>query len=56
MPDQMFIVLTLRKPVPDAAAARQIYDLVKDRLSDHPDVEISGHCTNHFDLDQEPPT
>ncbi len=53
MPDQMQIVITLRKNVPDRDAARAIYDLVKERLADREDVIITGHCTNHFDLDAE---
>jgi len=52
MPDKMYIVITLRKEVPDRDAARVIYDLVKERMNDRPDVVVTGHCSNHFDLDQ----
>jgi len=51
MSDKMFVIITLRKEVPDRETARQIYDLVKSRLSDRPDVEITGMASNHFDLD-----
>lgn len=51
MPDQMQLVITVRKPVDDAAQARVIFDIVKSRLEDRPDLTISGHCTNHFDLE-----
>lgn len=51
--DQMYLVITLRKEVPDRDAGRVIYDLVKERLADRPDVIITGHVTNHFDLNQE---
>ena len=54
MPDQGQCVITLRKDVADRDAARLIYDLVKTRLADRPDVLVTGHFTNHFDLDQEP--
>lgn len=54
MPDHMQIIITLRKTVPDEAAARIIYDLVKTRLADRPDVIVTGHVANHFDLDQTP--
>lgn len=55
--DKMFLIITLRKEVPDRDAGRAIYEIVKDRMADRPDVTISGHCTNHFDLEEpEPPT
>lgn len=53
MADKMFVIITARKEVPDAEQARAIYNLVKERLADRPDVELSGHCSNHFDLDNE---
>lgn len=48
----MQVIITARKEVADAAAARAIYDLVKQKMADRPDVTITGHCSNHFDLDQ----
>ncbi len=51
MADKMQIIITLRKEVPDRDAARVIYDLVKAKLADRPDITVTGHCTNHFDLD-----
>lgn len=45
----MFIIITLRKEVPDAEAGRIIFDLVKAKLEDRPDVEVRGHVTNHYD-------
>lgn len=54
MPDKMYLVITLRKEVPDRAAARILFDIVKTRMADRPDVTLTGHCTNHFDLDEEP--
>jgi len=53
MPDKMYVIITARKEVPDRDTARATYDLVKARMADHPDVELHGHCTNHFDLDGE---
>ena len=52
MPDQMYVVITLRKPVPDSETARALYLLVKERMEDRPEVEVRGHCANHFDLNQ----
>ena len=52
--DKMYCVITLRKEVPDAAAGRVLYDLVKLRLVDHPEVDIKGQVANHFIDDEEP--
>lgn len=49
--DEMQIIITLRKVVPDRDTGRAIYDLVKQRMADRPDVEVTGHVSNHFDLD-----
>lgn len=50
----MYLVITLRKEVPNREAGKAIFDLVRERLSDRPDVIITGHVTNHFDLENEP--
>lgn len=55
MADKMYLVITLRKEVPDRDAGKAIYDLVKQRIIDRPDVIIQGHVTNHFNL-EDPPT
>jgi len=51
MPDKMYVIITLRKEVENRDQARAIYDLVKERLADRPDVQISGQASNHFDMD-----
>jgi len=53
MADQMFLVITLRKEVPDRDAGQAIFDLVKQRMEDRPDIKVTGHVTNHFNLDEE---
>lgn len=53
MPDKMFLVITLRKEVPDRETGKAIHDLVKQRMADRPEVKVTGHITNHFDLNQE---
>ena len=53
MADQMFLVITLRKEVQDRDEAREIYDLVKLKLADRPDLITTGHATNHFDMETE---
>jgi len=53
MADKMNLVITLRKEVPDRETGEEIFDLVKQKMADRPDVIITGHVTNHFDLDEE---
>lgn len=53
MADKMYLTITLRKEVADREAGRTIYDLVKERFTDKPDIKIAGLISNHFDLDQE---
>lgn len=51
MADRMYLIITLRKEVADRDEGRLIYDLVKQKLEDRPDVQVSGQVSNHFDLD-----
>ena len=53
MSDKMQIIITLRKEVPDKEAARAIYDLVKLKLADRQDVTITGHVSNHLDMNED---
>lgn len=50
----MKLVITLRKEVADRDEGEALYQLVKQKLSDRPDVKISGHVTNHFLEEPEP--
>lgn len=50
----MKLIITLRREVASREEGKAIYDLVKERLADRPDVEVSGHVANHF-KDEEPP-
>lgn len=52
---QMYLVVTVRKQVDDRDQGQVIFDHVKDKLADRPDLTITGHVTNHFDLDPDPP-
>lgn len=53
MADKMFVIITARKEVASAEEGRAIYDVVKQKMADRPDVQLTGHVSNHFDLDQE---
>lgn len=50
----MQLVITLRKDVLDRNHGKELFDLVKEKLEDHPEVTITGHITNHFTDDEEP--
>ncbi|MBA7657289.1 hypothetical protein ES703_65224 [subsurface metagenome] len=53
MADKMDLVITVRKEVPDRETGKTIFELVKERLADRPDVIVTGHVTNHFCLTEE---
>lgn len=44
----MKLTITLRKDVQDQEHAQLIYDLVKGRIEDHPEISLTGHTSNHF--------
>lgn len=50
--DKMYLIITVRKEVADRDQGKLIYDLVKQKLEDRPDLLITGHVTNHFDLEE----
>lgn len=50
--DQMYLIITLQKQVPDRDTGRTIFDLVKERLADRPDITVTGLVTNHFDFEE----
>jgi len=50
MPDQMVLIVTLRKDVADTAEANTLAEIVKTKLEDHPDVSITAQTANHIDL------
>lgn len=51
----MYLIITVRKKVPDRDQGELIFNLVKTRLEDRPDLTLTGHVTNHFDQVAEPP-
>lgn len=50
----MRIAIVITKEVAETEEARQIYELVKSRLQDRPDITITGQVTNHFDTGETP--
>jgi len=51
----MELIITVRKTVEDQERGQEIFELVKQRLEDRPDVKITGHVTNHFNLEEPEP-
>jgi len=50
----MELTITLRKTVEDEATGQVIFETVKTKLADHPDVTITGHLTSRFDMQEDP--
>lgn len=53
MAADMHLVITLRRMVEDRDQGKELFDLVKQKLADRPDITITGHITNHFDLEDQ---
>lgn len=51
----MKLVITIRQEVRDSDEGTEAYQWVKDHIADRPDLKISGHLTNHFEPEPEPP-
>ncbi len=52
--DEMFCLISIRKSVADAAEARRLFDLIKEKINDVPEIELQGHATTHFNLEVPP--
>lgn len=52
MAADMYLVITLRRMVEDRDQGEQIFELVKQKLEDRPDIKVTGHVTNHFELEE----
>jgi hypothetical protein len=53
MTDTMILVVTLRKAVENEEEGRALYELIKTKLANRPDVTITGILTDHLDLETE---
>jgi hypothetical protein len=50
MPDKMYLIVTLRKEVLNKVSAKTMVEVVKNKLIDHPEINITAHTTDHFDM------
>lgn len=48
MADKLYVHITMTKEVADQTAGRAIYDMVKAKLADHPDIVVQGSISNQF--------
>lgn len=52
----MQLVITVRKDVTDRDEGEALYEKVKQRMQDHPEIKITAHVTNHFVEEPEDPS
>ena len=45
---QLQLVITLHKDVDDIEQGETLLNIVRQKLTDHPEVEIQGRVTNRF--------
>jgi predicted translin family RNA/ssDNA-binding protein len=50
----MILVITIRKPVKDQQQAEALFTELKRRLEDHPELSITGTCTQPLAEQGEP--
>jgi len=51
----MFMTIVLRKEVLNETQAQQLFDIVKTKLADHPEINISGNVSTSLPLTAEVP-
>ena len=51
MPD-MYCVISLKKAVADEPEANRLFGIIKQALVSIPDLEIGGHATVNFNLEE----
>jgi len=44
----MQVVITLRKEVETREQGLEIFELVKAKFVEQPDIKVTGHVSNHF--------
>lgn len=54
MADHMQLIVTLRKVVEDEAEARALLNQLKTLLANQPDIILTAHTSNHYDVGEEP--
>jgi len=51
MADKMLLTITLRKEVPNEQTGRTLYEAVKTKMQDNPEVKINGHVAQYFEME-----
>lgn len=52
----MQLTIVLRKEVPDEQTAQTLFNVVTQKLEDHPDVKITGQVSTSLELTPEVPS
>lgn len=50
----MDLTIVLRKEVADRDEGQQVFDLVKQKLADRPEIKVTGQVTDHYGLESPP--
>lgn len=50
----MELIIVLTKTVPDEATGANLYEIVKNKLADHPEITIQGRVTSSLGLEEPP--
>ncbi len=51
MTERITLNITLRKEVPDYETAKTIYEAIKAKLTDQPDITMAGHVSVRYQED-----
>lgn len=49
----MHVTIVIRKEVADEATALQVYETIKNKVADSPDVEVTGSMTSYIPASKE---
>lgn len=51
MPDKMYLTVALRKEVEDLDQGRFLFEMIKTRLEDKPEITVTGNVSTQFKLE-----
>lgn len=46
--DKFVLIITARREIESQEQGHTIFDIVKEKLLDHPEIILTGHISNHF--------
>lgn len=48
--DQLILIITIQKEVPDVNTAKALYQTVKQKVSDQPDIKLHGNLSVRYEV------